>query len=266
MLNIGIIGYGSIGRDLVDYIREGKAGSVKVAAILVRDKNKVDTPLDSELFVDKAEDFFGKSLDIIIEGASHEAVKLYAERALSGGSDFMVASVGAFADSALYDRVLKAAEQAGRRLIIPSCAIGGLDRIAAGTLGPMEHITLISRKPPKAWYGTIVEEQVDIERITEPVCVFEGSARESARLFPQSVNVSAALSLAGVGFEQTKVKVYVDPGIDQNTHEINASGKFGEIRLNIFNTPSHNPKTGWIVAMSMAKVLKNLSTPLMIGL
>lgn len=266
MQKIGIIGYGSIGRDLVEYILEGKAGNVEITAILVRDKNKVDSLLDSELFVDNPEDFFDKCPEIVVEGASHEAVKLYAERALSSGSDFMVASVGAFADSKLYERVLQAAEQAGRRLIIPSCAIGGLDRIAAGTLGPMEHITLISRKPPNAWYGTIVEEQVDLERITEPVCVFEGSARESARLFPQSVNVSAALSLAGVGFEQTKVKVYVDPGIDQNMHEINASGKFGEIKLNIFNTPSHNPKTGWIVAMSMAKVLKNLSTSLMIGL
>ena len=33
--------------------------------------------------------------------------------------------------------------------------------------------------------------------------VFRGSAREGALMFPESINVAAAVSLAGVGLDQT---------------------------------------------------------------
>lgn len=267
MLRIGLIGYGTIGKDTAQYILEKKAGNVELVAILVRDCSRVESDLPASLFCDQAEEFFKKDLDIVVEGAGHHAVQLYAEKALRSGSDFIVSSVGAFNDQSLMDATLKAAEESGKKLIVPSAAVGGLDRIAAGAVGPLDEITLKTSKPPKAWYGTAVEEQVNLAELTEPICVFEGNARESSRLFPESVNVSAALSLAGLGLDQTKVKVYVDPTINRNVHEISASGKFGEIRLQIQNTPSpNNPKTGYIVAMSIAKVLKNLSTNLMIGL
>jgi aspartate dehydrogenase len=81
------------------------------------------------------------------------------------------------------------------------------------------------------------------------------------------VNVSAALSLAGIGFEETKVQVYVDPTIQMNTHTITAKGFFGQMEITIQNKPfKQNPKSSPIVAMSVAKVLQNLTTPVVIGL
>ncbi len=267
MLRVGIIGFGTIGKDVAQYIFENKAGNVTLVSLLVRDRGRIESEYPKELFVDDPDQFFNQDLDIIVEGAGHHAVQLYAERALRSGSNFVVSSVGAFNDQTLMDTILKAAEESGTKLIVPSAAVGGLDRIAAGAIGPLDEITLKTSKPPKAWMGTIVEQQVNLQELTEPVCVFEGNARESSRRFPESVNVSAALSLAGIGLDQTKVQVFVDPHINKNVHEIFASGKFGEIRLQIQNTPSpNNPKTGYIVAMSIAKVLKNLSTNLMIGL
>ena len=102
--------------------------------------------------------------------------------------------------------------------------------------------------------------------MTEPFLAFEGAAREAAVRFPESVNVSAALSLAGIGFDATKVKVYADPTVAHNTHEITASGLFGRIKVEIRNTPSaRNPKTGYIVAMSVVKNIKDRTSPFVIG-
>jgi aspartate dehydrogenase len=267
MLRVGIIGYGTIGKGTTKYIMDGKAGNVELVSILVRDLEKAAGDPNPSLFCDNPEQFFAQELDIIIEGAGHRAVQLYAEKALKSGSDLIVSSIGAFNDQALLGRTLLAAQSSGKRLIVPSAAVGGLDRIAAGAVGQLDEVTLTSRKPPKAWYGTIVEEQVDLANLKEAVCVFEGNARESSRRFPESVNVSAALSLAGLGLDQTKVKVFVDPTITRNVHEIFAAGEFGQVRLEIQNTPSpNNPKTGSIVAMSIAKVLSNLSTNLIIGI
>jgi aspartate dehydrogenase len=267
MKTVGIIGYGTIGTQLNEWITRGDAGAVTLTKILVRNLEKYKgDPLFSKM-TDDPELFFSLSLDIVIEAGGHEAVRQYAETTLLRGSDLVVVSVGAFCDELLLERVQAAAQNSNRRFIVPSCAIGGLDRIAAGSLGQMERIRLTTRKPPKAWKGTYAESQVNLDQLEGPVCIFEGTARDSARLFPESVNVSAALSLAGIGFDRTTVRVFVDPTITHNTHEIDASGFFGEIQLTIRNQPSpDNPKTGYIVAMSIAKVLRDLSTYQIIGI
>jgi len=266
MISIGIIGYGTIGEDVAKAVREGKAGAASVASVLVRDKSKYETEDVPFEFLEDPQAFFGRGHDIVVESAGHEAVRLYGEAALRSGADLMVVSVGAFADEALLRRLTRAAAEAGRRIVVPSAAIGGLDRIAAGSVGPMDEVTLTTRKPPKAWYGTVVERQVDLAGLSEPFLAFEGAARDAAKRFPESVNVSAALSLAGIGLDATKVRVFADPTVAHNTHEIAARGLFGEIRLELRNTPSaRNPKTGYIVAMSVVKNIKDRTSPFVIG-
>ncbi|GAB7386372.1 aspartate dehydrogenase [Bacillaceae bacterium] len=268
MLKVGIIGYGTIGRDVAQAILSGEAGNVTLQAILVRSPAKVrGVEIPGCEITDDPDAFFAGGLDLVIEAAGHEAVRLYGERALRSGSDLLVVAVGAFADPELFQRVEKAAVETGRQVLLPSAAIAGLDRIAAAAQGPIDEVLLVTRKPPRAWYGTIAEEKVDLANVRQPCRIFDGTARESAKLFPESVNVSAALSLAGIGFEKTKVQVYVDPTITQNTHEISARGHFGEVYIRVRNTPSAaNPKTGYIVAMSIVKVLKNLTAPFVIGI
>jgi aspartate dehydrogenase len=268
MLNVGIIGYGTIGQDVAQAILQKNAGSVRLKAILVRDKSKYrDEDTQEHIITESEDEFFSQPLDIVVESAGHEAVKKYGEKTLRHGADLILVSVGAFADEQLHKKIMEAAAETGHRVIVPSAAIGGLDRIAAGSIGPMEEVTLITRKPPGAWYGTQIERQVDLANLSEPYCAFDGVARDSARLFPESVNVSAALSLAGIGFDRTKVKVFVDPYISHNTHEIKAKGKFGLIQLQIQNTPSaDNPKTGYIVAMSVIKTLRDLTSTFVIGI
>lgn len=268
MLKIGIIGYGTIGEDIANAITNREAGEVELKAVLVRNIAKVENAASFPfLITENEEEFFSQSLDVVIESAGHGAVQKYGAKTLLNGADLIMVSVGAFADEELYQSLQQIAQEHKRKIIIPSAAIGGLDRIAAGSVGPMDEVTLITRKPTKAWFGTLVEQQVDLNTLTEPHLAFDGVARDSARLFPESVNVSAALSLAGIGFDKTKVKVYVDPSITSNIHEIQAKGKFGSISLQIQNTPSpRNPKTGYIVAMSIIKTLRNLSTPLIIGI
>jgi aspartate dehydrogenase len=268
MLKAGIIGYGTLGRSISELIESGQAGDVTLQSILVRTPlGRLDNSPDQCTVTTNEEIFFNQQLDIIIEAAGHQALQLYGEKALTSGSDLIILSVGALANKDFYETLQTAAVNNKKQMIIPSAAIAGLDRIAAGVLGEIEEITLITRKQPKSWYGTIAEEKVDLETISEPFCIFDGNARDAAKLFPENVNVSAALSIAGIGFEQTKVQVYVDPTINMNTHTIAAKGFFGQVEISIQNKPyKQNPKSSPIVAMSVAKVLQNLTTSVVIGL
>jgi aspartate dehydrogenase len=212
-----------------------------------------------------ADEFFAASLDVIIEAAGHAAVRQYAERALRSGRDFLMVGVGAFVDDELLASVKRAAAESGRRLMIPSGALGGLDAISSGAVGMLEEVVLIARKPPAAWMGTRAEEAAS-RAVTEPVCFYEGTAREAARLYPQNVNVAAALSLAGIGLDRTNIRIYADPTIKHNTFELHARGDFGEIRLELKNRPyPENPKTGHLVVMSLIKAIRRLQDSVVVG-
>ncbi len=56
--------------------------------------------------------------------------------------------------------------------------------------------------------------------LAAPLKVFDGSAREGAKGFPANVNVAAALSLAGIGPDRTRLQIWADPGVTRNTHTI----------------------------------------------
>src|SRR5204863_4282097 len=96
---------------------------------------------------------------------------------------------------------------------------------------------------------------------TEAELLYEGPARHAVKYYPANVNVAAALSLAGVGFDRTYVRVFADPSVTHNTHDVVAKGWFGEVHLRIQNIPTENPKTGRITALSVIKALRKLTDP-----
>ena len=267
-IRVGLIGFGTIGSAVARAVHEGTAGDATIKTILVRSAQKYasDAALYPWTFTEDPEEFSSGEMDLVAEAAGHEAVRSYAVRCLESGMDFLTISAGAFADETLLSDVREAAAAAGRRVLIPSGAIGGLEAIAAAAIGGLEEVTITTRKPPLAWKGTMAEQQVDLKSVVEPVCLYSGHAREAARLFPQNVNVQAALSLAGIGMDRTQSRIYADPGVSHNTHEIAARGYFGEVRIAIGNIPSEtSPKTGRLAALSMIRTIRNLTAPLVVG-
>ena len=80
--------------------------------------------------------------------------------------------------------------------------------------------------------------------------MFSGSAREACRGFPANVNVMAAVSLAGIGPDQTRARIILAvPGLARNCHDIDVEGEFGRLQVHIENIPSENPKTGKLTAL-----------------
>jgi aspartate dehydrogenase len=265
MLQVGIIGLGAIGRPLATAIAAGEAGAVALAGVLVRDPSRHAPLPGGAPIINEPAAFLDRPLDLVVEAGGHEAVREYAEAILRSGRDLMVVSVGAFADDTLLERLRAAAEAGGCQILVPSGAIAGLDAIAAAAVGGLDEVTITTRKPPAAWRGTRAEAQA--LAADAPVLLYDGPARQGVVLFPQNVNVAAALALAGVGLDATAMRVYADPTVTHNTHEVVARGKFGALRLVLQNVPSaENPKTGRIVAMSVLKAVRNRRAALVVGL
>lgn len=267
-MRVGLIGFGTIGKQVALAIRDGRAGSAELVAILEGDVTKINAARSERLaaiITADADEFFAAEIEVVVEAAGHAALKQYAERALRSGRDVLAVSAGAFADNEFLSSVRRAAEQTKRRLSIPSGSLAALDAISSGAIGEIDEVTLIARKPPAAFRGTVAEA-VALSVADEPACLYEGPAREAAKRFPQNVNVVASLSLAGIGFDRTSIKMYADPTVTHNTFELHAHGEFGELTLELKNIPyPENPKTGHLVVLSLIKAVRRLHDTFIVG-
>lgn len=265
MLKLGLMGAGAIGEDVIKMVQGAFADRITIPAVLVRTARELQ-PDNYPLLTNDFEEFFKHDFDVILEGAGHSAVIDHAERILHANINLIVTSIGAFTDDALYQRCIAAAEGAGAKLILPSAGIGALDTLSAAAVGGLTSVHMIVRKDPSAWYGTHAEGIFDLDNMTEPTVIFEGTPREGAALYPQNVNISAAVALAGMGLDDTRLTIIADTDNDTHICEIHAEGAFGKFdfveNLAVAET---NRKTGKIVAMAVMKTVQQMVSPVVIG-
>jgi aspartate dehydrogenase len=134
-------------------------------------------------------------------------------------------------------------------------------------VGGLEEVEIVVRKQPEAWKGTPGERLVDLDRLESPAVLYEGRARDGAKAYPKNVNISAAVALAGIGLDRTRLKIVADPSIDSHVVEVHAKGAFGRFDFVEDVVPTaDNPKTGVLVGMAVVKAIRQLTQPLVIGL
>ncbi len=203
--------------------------------------------------------------DLIVECAPAEIFRDIAEPVIEAGKKLMPLSVGALLSH--WDLVDRAAET-GAKILVPSGALLGLDAVRAASEGEFESVTMVTRKPPAGLAGAphLINNNINIDNLSEPLLVFDGTAREGAKGFPANVNVAAALSLAGPGPDSTFLQIWADPTIDRNTHTIKVVANSASFEMKMLSIPTtEKPATGRIVALSVIASLRAQVAPLVIG-
>lgn len=270
-LRVAILGCGTIGQFVLDYLADGKLPECEPVAVYLRSpESKGRKHLESRKipWVTDLEKLLGFAPNVVVEAATQEAVEAMGPKILSSGIDFIPLSLGAFVDPNLMETMMQAAGQGGSRLHIPSGGIGALDALQTALLGGVNKVTMITRKHSATWKGIPAVDKMglDLDNLTEPVLLFEGPARECMKKYPQSINIGAALSIAGIGFDKTIIKIYADPRVKYNTHEINWEGFTGKVTVVFENVPvPTNPKTSYQACFSALFILKNMTGPTIIG-
>jgi len=257
-IKVGIVGLGAIGNYLVDRILE--SDEIVLSAVYdisqeryeeLRGRLKSTPPL-------KPPDSFPADTDVFVECASIEAVDGVVKEACKRGKIVIVASIGAIVDNPeLIEEVMKSAA----KMILPSGAIGGLDILKAIDKEDIEIVELTTRKHPRSLSGVKIDDSgTEVE-------VFNGSAGEAIKLFPKNINVAATLSLAGIGFDRTRVRIIADPKSEHNVHQIKIRSKCGNYSITCENYPfERNPATSKLAAQSIWAALKSINDKIVVGL
>ncbi|HKU32787.1 MAG TPA: aspartate dehydrogenase [Candidatus Nitrosotalea sp.] len=263
MKRIGLLGCGAIGTEIAIAVDSGK---IPAKLTHVFDFSKESSALlvsklkNKPVITENVGLLAASPVDLIVEAASQDAVRDNALSILQNRKDLMIMSVGALLDESIFDIVLEGCKDFGKHVYLPSGAIAGLDAIRA-VKDELDSLVLVTTKNPKALKGAKFFETstIDPDKISKPTVIYEGAAQEAVKLFPANINVAALLSIAGIGSTKTRVKLVADPNTDKNTHEIEASGKFGRLSIKVENVPSSsNPKTSRLATLSAIECLRKI--------
>jgi aspartate dehydrogenase len=264
-IRVAIGGLGAIGRMLARKLSAGLPG-LTLACAAAGDRAKAQAFLDAEGIACPIVPLnaFPELADIAVECAPAAIIEDICRPMLEAGKSVIVLSCGALLPR---PELLDLAKAKGGRIIVPTGALLGLDAVVAAAEGDITSVRMTTRKPPGGLKGAPYLEQhgISVEGLSEAKRVFSGSAREAAAGFPANVNVAAALSLAGIGPDRTRIDIWADPAMTRNCHDIEVEADSATFRMSIENVPSDNPKTGRIVALSVLAALRKLGAPLSVG-
>ncbi len=246
-MRLALIGYGAIGQAIAARLRERDELGL-LAGILLRSPPKADPGVPVWYGV---EALIAAGPDIVIEAAGHEALRTLGPAIVAAGADLIVAAVGALADDD-FAAELRQASRDGGAVIVPPGAVAGLDGLVAARIAGLERVTYSSHKPPHAWRGTRAEQVIDLDHEEDEIVFFTGTAREAALHYPRNANVGAAVAIAGLGLDETRVRLISSRKVDDPLGVIEASGAFGSFRFECLAKASpSNPKTSAITADSL---------------
>ena len=262
---VAVVGLGAIGRSLVDALDRGIDGMTLAAVSAGQPDKHRDflATLSSMPAVLPIADL-GDVADIVIECAPAALLRSIVEPFVSKGKIAIVLSAGALL---VNDDLIAIARANDGQIVVPTGALIGLDAVTAAAEGKINSVRMVTRKPVKGLAGApyIVENKIDIESITEPMKIFEGTAREAAKGFPANLNVAVALSLAGAGPDATTLEIWADPALTRNVHRVEVDSDSASFAMTIENITSENPKTGRITALSVIAYLRKQRAALRVG-
>jgi aspartate dehydrogenase len=265
MTRVAIAGLGAIGRVLARRLHDGIPG-LTLACVAVGDRAKAQAWLDQQGIACPVIGLAAMPdhADLAVECAPAAVIEDICRPMLEAGKAVMVLSAGALLPR---PHLMELARERGGQIIVPTGALLGLDAVTAAAEGKINSVRMTTRKPPKGLVGAphLVANNISVEGLNAPKLVFSGNAREAAAGFPANVNVAAALSLAGIGPDQTTIEIWADPAVDRNCHTIEVEADSARFSLTIENIPSENPKTGKITALSALAALRKLHAPLRVG-
>ncbi|WP_103336258.1 aspartate dehydrogenase [Pseudotabrizicola formosa] len=257
-MRLVLIGWGAIGRE-VSRLLVARGAAVSLVALGLREARALPYPVITDPGALAAQ-----APDLVVEVAGRAAVLPWGRAALMAGADFVPASTSAFAEAGVLEQLVDCARRAGRQVLIPPGALGGIDALSAAARMPLARVVHEVTKPPRAWTGTQAETLCALGSLTAPYCFFEGTAVEAAQHFPQNANVAMITALAGLG-PATVLRMIADPAASTNRHRVVAEGDFGRMEVVLENAAlAQNPKSSALTALSLVRLIENRVNPLVI--
>jgi aspartate dehydrogenase len=266
ILGVAIAGFGSIGRLVGRHLDAGMQGlrlvSVSAANLdRARENLKVFRARVDAVPLERIADTADVVVDCAVPRVFREAVTPAIER----GRTIVTVNATSLIE---HPDIIDLAERTGARVILVSGSVLGFDALRAANVGVINSVLMVTRKPPLSLAHSpwIRERRIDLRGIVKPTKIFEGSAREAARAFPDKFNIAAAVALASIGPDRVCIEIWLDPAVERNVHRISVDADSTRFEMEIQNVPNPGHEgTGPLTAYSVIAALKDLTATFRAG-
>ena len=231
---IGVIGYGYIGRSIVERI-DGSGGRFETAFVHNRSPNRLGS-LDPALRLDDLGEARDRCPDLIVECAHPGITERFGAGFLRFAS-YMPLSVTALADDALRAALEASAKENGTSLFLPAGALLGGDELLMRE-GSWSRVRITFRKHPDNI--DFSDSGLDPGGIDGETVIYEGPVRGIARLYPRNVNTMVTCALVSIGLDECEARLVCDPGLDRAVAEVEAWDREG----GLLRTEKRQPAVG----------------------
>jgi aspartate dehydrogenase len=266
-MRIGVAGIGAVGAEVACSLDCGEVPGCKLSGIAARTTEKANALNEILKQPVPVLDFraLTEASDCVVEALPPALFGDLAEPVLRAGKQLIVLSASQLLGR---DDLISLAGENGGRILVASGAILGLDALNAVNIGKIHSATIVTRKPVEGLIKApfVTRSGIDLTALREPMQIIAGSVTEVACEFPANVNVAAAISLAGLGPNKTRMEVWADPSLTRNTHVVEVTSDSSNFTMSIQNRPSaKNPATGTITAQSVIALLRRFHSTLQVG-
>ena len=265
-MNVGIVGFGSIGTEVAKALIKGvenfslygiTSRSIANAEARIVKLNKNIKIYDLETLINNCQ--------IVIDCAPKEAFRDIATRCIEKGKKLITVSGSGILDNL---DLIESPKHNNAQIILATGAILGLDALRAAAESTIHSVKMTTRKPPNALSTApyVIKNNIELDQLSEARLIFKGSATDGAKVFPANVNVAAAVGLAGIGANKTELEIWADPNLERNTHKVEVKSDSAEFEMSIQNVQTpENPGTGKITGLSVIACLRGLKSSLKVG-
>ena len=213
---IGIIGYGYIGKTLVERISADDC-ALELAFVYNRSPEKL-SDIDPELIVTDLAEVADFNADLIVETAHPGITADYGVSFLTH-SNYLPLSTTALVDDDLRAALANTATANSTRLYLAAGALVGGSALMMRR-DQWRDVKITFRKNP----GNIdfSDAKNTGDGIPEPTIIFEGPVREIAMKFPRNVNTMVTCALLSTGLDECQGVLVSDPSLDCAIAEVEA--------------------------------------------
>ena len=225
-LQVGLVGYGLIGRTVHSLIDADPLNGIEVCFI----HDAVPAALkdvDPALALHDLSKFDDFGADLVVEMAHPDVTRAWALKILEK-TNYLFISVTAIADAELEAAIQETAMKNNTRAYVPHGGVVG--KKGAGSLEPpaavsvlcvwyalagmdallenrdiWESVQVVMKKPPAN--VDCANVGIDPATIKTETVLYDGPTRGICPKFPRNVNTHASIAYAGIGFDRTQVRL-----------------------------------------------------------
>ena len=223
-LRVGLIGFGSIGRQVYERIVATPELGLDVAFVHNRSEAAL-SPVPQSLRLRDIAELTRFGADLVVEMAHPAYTQRWGEQILDSCS-YLPLSVTALADDGLRERLVARARGAGTTLAVPHGALMGLDSLREWRHAWDEVTISFYKHPSNIDFSASGRDRGAIEVET---VLYDGPARGIAALYPRNVNTMITCALATIGLDRCRARLVASPALRVAVAEVVARGRDGSL-------------------------------------